>query len=61
MSGVNHGYWFTFCRIVSLGGPGWRIFDDGAEMHKYLSCTNFGIMVVPASDPKDLFVEHVTM
>jgi hypothetical protein len=28
-------------------------------MHKYLLCT--GIVVVPASDPKDLFMEHVTM
>jgi hypothetical protein len=35
------------------------MFDDGAGMHVYLSST--GIVVVPASDPKDLFVEHVTM
>jgi hypothetical protein len=37
------------------------MFDDGAGMHEYSSCTNFGIVVVPASDPKDLFVERVTM
>jgi hypothetical protein len=36
------------------------MFDDGAGMHEYLLCTTF-IVVVPASDPKDLFVEHVTM
>jgi hypothetical protein len=45
---------------VSLGDPSRRMFDDGAGMHKYLLCT-FWIVVVPASDPKDLFVEHVTM
>jgi hypothetical protein len=35
------------------------MFDDGAGMHKYLSCTR--IVVVRASDPKDLFVKRVTM
>jgi hypothetical protein len=44
---------------VSLGDPSRRIFDDGAGMHEYLSYT--GIVVVPASDPHDLFVKHVTM
>jgi hypothetical protein len=28
-------------------------------MHEYLLCT--GIVVVPASDPKDLFMERVTI
>jgi hypothetical protein len=36
------------------------MFDDGAGMHEYLLCTVL-IMVVPASDPKDLFVKCVTM
>jgi hypothetical protein len=36
------------------------MFDDGAGMHKYLLCTIL-VVVVPASDPKDLFVELVTM
>jgi hypothetical protein len=36
------------------------MFDDGAGMHEYLLCTIW-IVVVPASDPKDLFVESVTM
>jgi hypothetical protein len=35
------------------------MFDDGAGMHEYLLCT--GIVVVPASDPNDLFVERVTL
>jgi hypothetical protein len=35
------------------------MFDDGAGMHEYLLCTR--IVVVSASDPKDLFMEHVTM
>jgi hypothetical protein len=45
---------------VSLGDPSRRMFDDGAGMHEYLLCTIF-IVVVPASDPKDLFMERVTM
>jgi hypothetical protein len=48
-----------FVEFVSLGDPSRRMFDDGAEMHEYLLCTE--IVVVPASDPKDLFIECVTM
>jgi hypothetical protein len=33
------------------------MFDDGAGMHEYY----FWIVVVPANDPKDLFMERVTM
>jgi hypothetical protein len=44
---------------VSQGEPSKRMFDDGAGMHEYLLCT--GIVEVSASDPKDLFVECVTM
>jgi hypothetical protein len=46
-----------FEEFVSLGDPSRRMFNDGAGMHEL--CT--GIVVVPASDPKDLFVECVTM
>jgi hypothetical protein len=46
---------------VSLGDPNRRIFDDGAGIHEYLLYTIFGIVVVPASDPKDLFMECVAM
>jgi hypothetical protein len=46
-----------FIEFMSLGDPSRRMFDDGAGMHEYW----FWIVVVPASDPKDLFVEHVTM
>jgi hypothetical protein len=35
------------------------MFDDGAGMQEYLLCT--GIVVVPASDPRDLFIEYVIM
>jgi hypothetical protein len=45
--------------FVSLGNLSRRMFDDGVGMHEYLLCT--GIVVVPASDPKVLFVERVTM
>jgi hypothetical protein len=45
---------------VSLGDPSRRKFDDGAGMHEYLYVL-FCIVVVPASDPKDLFVECVTI
>jgi hypothetical protein len=45
--------------FVSLGDPSRRMFDDGVGMHEYLLCTE--IVVVPTSDPKDLFVECVTM
>jgi hypothetical protein len=48
-----------YVEFVSLGYPSRRMFDDGVGMHEYLLCT--GIVVVPASDPKDLFVERVTM
>jgi hypothetical protein len=48
-----------FVEFVSLEDHSRRMFDDGAGMHEYLLYT--GIVVVPASDPQDLFVEHVTM
>jgi hypothetical protein len=48
-----------FVEFVSLGDPSRRMFDDAAGMHEYLLC--IGIVVVPASDHKDLFMEHVTM
>jgi hypothetical protein len=48
-----------FVEFVSLGDPSRRMFDDGAGMHEYLLCTE--IVVVSASDPKDLFMESVTM
>jgi hypothetical protein len=37
------------------------MIDDGAVMHEYSYVLFLGFMVVPASGPKDLFVEHVTM
>jgi hypothetical protein len=46
-----------FIEFVSLGDPSRRMFDDGAGMHEYC----FWIVVVSASDPKDLFMERVTM
>jgi hypothetical protein len=48
-----------FVEFVSLGDPSRRMFDDGARIHEYLLYT--GIVVVPASDTKDMFVECVTM
>jgi hypothetical protein len=48
-----------FVEFVSLGDASWRMFNDVVGMHEYLLCT--GIVVVPTSDPKDLFVEDVTM
>jgi hypothetical protein len=48
-----------FVEFVSLGDPSRRMFDDGAGMHEYLLCTV--IVVVLAGDPKDLFMERVTM
>jgi hypothetical protein len=45
---------------VSLGDPSRRMFDDGAGMHEYLLCTVLDCGSA-ASDPKDLFVERVTM
>jgi hypothetical protein len=45
---------------VSLGDPSKRMFDGGAGMHE--TCyVLFWIVVVLASDLKDLFVECVTM
>jgi hypothetical protein len=48
-----------FVEFMSLGNSSRRMFDDGVGMHEYLSCTR--IVAVPASDPKDLFMERVTM
>jgi hypothetical protein len=45
---------------MSLMDPSKRMFDDGAGMHEYWYVL-FWIVVVPASDSKDLFVERVTM
>jgi hypothetical protein len=45
---------------VSLRDPSRWMFDDGAGMYEYLLYTVL-IVVVPASDPKDLFVECVIM
>jgi hypothetical protein len=58
--GVNHENWFMFRRFVSLG-----ILAGGCLMMVW-ECMSTGyvlfwIVVVHASDPKDLFVEHVTM
>jgi hypothetical protein len=45
---------------VSLRDPSRRMFDDGAGMQS--TCyVLFWIVIVSASDPKDLFMEHVTM
>jgi hypothetical protein len=38
-----------------------RMINDVAGMHEYSYVLFLGFMVVPASGPKDLFVEHVTM
>jgi hypothetical protein len=59
-SGVNHVNWLMFCRIVSLGDPSRRMLMMVRE------CTStcyvlFWIVIVPASNPKDLFMECVTM
>jgi hypothetical protein len=48
-----------FIEFVSLGDPSRRMFDDGAGMYEYLLC--IWIVVVTASDLKDLFMERVTM
>jgi hypothetical protein len=46
--------------FVSLGDPSRRMFDDGVGMTS--TCfVLFWIVAVPASGPKDLFMEHVTM
>jgi hypothetical protein len=36
------------------------MFDDGVGMHEFLLCTSLDCGM-PASDPKDLFMERVTM
>jgi hypothetical protein len=46
---------------VSLGDLNRRMFDDGARMHEYFVMFYSRIVVVFASDPKDLVVERVTM
>jgi hypothetical protein len=50
-----------FIQFVSIGDPSRRMFDDGAGMHEYWLSTVSSIVVVPASDPKDMFIERVTM
>jgi hypothetical protein len=37
------------------------MIDDGAVMHEYSYVLFLGFVVVSASGPKDLFVEHVTI
>jgi hypothetical protein len=37
------------------------MIDDGAGMHEYSYVLFWGFVVVPASGPKDLFMECVTM
>jgi hypothetical protein len=49
-----------FIEFVSLGDASRRMFDDGVRMHEYWLSTVSRTVVVPASDPKDLFREHVT-
>jgi hypothetical protein len=54
-SRVNYGNWLTFCRIVSLGDPSRRMLMMVQECAS--TCyVLFWIVVVPASDPKDLFM-----
>jgi hypothetical protein len=52
-----------FIEFVSLGDLRRWMFEDGAGMQECMSTCYvlFWIVVVPASDPKDLFVECVTM
>jgi hypothetical protein len=49
-----------FCRIVSLGDPNRRVLMILWECTstRYVLCC---IVVVPTSDPRDIFMEHVTM
>jgi hypothetical protein len=59
-SGVHYGNWLTFCRVLSLGDHSKRMLMMVQE------CTStcyvlFWIVVVHPTDPKNLFVEHVTM
>jgi hypothetical protein len=49
-----------YIEVVSLGDPNKRMFDDGAGMHEY-SLYIILDHVVSASDPKDWFIERVTM
>jgi hypothetical protein len=58
-SGVNHGNWLMFCRIVSLGDPSrWMLM---MVWESTSTCyVLFWVVVVPASEPKDLFMERVT-
>jgi hypothetical protein len=37
------------------------MIDDCAGMHDYSYVLFLGFVVVPASGPKDIFMEHVTM
>jgi hypothetical protein len=37
------------------------MIDDGAGMHEYSYVLFLGFVIVPASGPNDLFMEHVTM
>jgi hypothetical protein len=56
----NHEFWLTFCRLVSLGDHSRRMLMMVRECMS--TCyVLFWIIVVPTSDPKDLFVECVTM
>jgi hypothetical protein len=57
--GLTMGIGAGMHEFASLGDPSGGMFDDGAEMHDYLLCTR--IVVVPTGDPKDLFMECVTM
>jgi hypothetical protein len=57
---VNHGNWLMICRIVSLADPSRRMLMMVQECTR--SCyVLFWIVVVSASDPKDLFMERVTI
>jgi hypothetical protein len=48
------------CRTCESRGSKLEDVDDGAGMHGYLLCTIL-VLVVPAWDPKDRFMECVTM
>jgi hypothetical protein len=38
-SGVNHGYWLTFCGTCEFRESNEEDADDGVRMHEYLLCT----------------------
>jgi hypothetical protein len=38
-TGLTLGIAYHIFRVVSLGDPNRRMFDDGAGMHEYLLCT----------------------